>query len=465
MEITLLKEEDVWGDSALEVIQAYGTRTGISDAAIVLGACRGSGTKDSIGVPSGLAWSASSSEIGLVRTVDLNGSGLGINPNKREAAGRPALLFPATSAIRPNNIKIITLQNGKTVQICEYGAYPQTVAPESISQELEVHYQKNTLKTTGKKYTFDSAEFDAWNIGFALRNSAEYIHKDKKYIRIEGKPFDGDSVLSDGTSVQKGQAYWFEVQPIEWLMDPKGTWVARQALFAGIQFDTDSSYDGNFANTAMYNYLQTHFAKEMEAQRQFEETLSRLAIRNRYFSAYVSGFGNNKEFYPNGDKPGFTPAAIPSRLPAPNASSGRTPNTPAARLASDTLVSGAPNAPVTPNTPVVPVVPLSGPFTPEKARAIIAVTNDKIFMRDLLKLIAAFPKEEQGQFKNVVLEVFSPDRSFRPQPAEVIVLGKKLAVSGGYEKELNRVLQGQGDSGNSAVSSFASRLGKFFGGR
>ena len=380
------------------------------------------------------------------------------------------------------------LANGKTVQICEYGAYPQTVAPKSVSQELEAQYQKNTLKTTGKTYTFDSAELDAYSTGFTPRNCAEYSFAGKKYVRIEGKPYDSDSILSDGTSVQKGQAYWFEVQPIEWLMDPKGTWVARQALFAGIQFDTDSSYDGNFANTAMYNYLQTHFAKEMEAQHQFEETLSRLAIRNRYFSAYVSGFGNNKEFYPNGDKPGFTPAAIPSRLPAPNVSSGRTPNTPAARLASDTLVSGAPNAPVTPNTPaarlasdtlvsgapnapvtpntpVVPVVPLSGPFTPEKARAIIAVTNDKIFMRDLLKLIAAFPKEEQGQFKNVVLEVFSPERSSRLQPAEVIVLGKKLAVSGGYEKELNRVLQGQGDSGNSAVSSFASRLGKFFGGR
>ena len=380
------------------------------------------------------------------------------------------------------------LANGKTVQICEYGAYPQTVAPKSVSQELEAQYQKNALKTTGKTYTFDSAELDAYSTGFTPRNCAEYSFAGKKYVRIEGKPYDSDSILSDGTSVQKGQAYWFEVQQIEWLMDPKGTWVARQALFAGIQFDTKDRYDGNFANTAMYNYLQTHFAKEMEAQHQFEETLSRLAIRNRYFSAYVSGFGNNKEFYPNGDKPGFTPAAIPSRLPAPNASSGRTPNTPAAklasdtlvsgapnapvtpntpaaRLASDTLVSGAPNAPVTPNTPVVPVVPLSGPFTPEKARTIIAVTNDKIFMRDLLKLIAAFPKEEQGQFKNVVLEVFSPDRSSRPQPAEVIVLGKKLAVSGGYEKELNRVLQGQGDSGNSAVSSFASRLGKFFGGR
>ena len=402
MEITLLKEEDVWGDSALEVIQAYGTRTGISDAAIVLGACRGSGTKDSIGVPSGLAWSASSSEIGLVRTVDLNGSGLGINPNKREAAGRPALLFPATSAIRPNNIKIIALQNGKTVQICEYGAYPQTVAPESISQELEVHYQKNTLKTTGKKYTFDSAEFDAWNIGFALRNSAEYIHKGKKYIRIEGKPFDGDSVLSDGTSVQKGQAYWFEVQPIEWLMDPKGTWVARQALFAGVQFDTKDRYDGNFANTAMYNYLQQYFAKEM--QNQFTETLSRLAIRNRYFSNYVSGFENNKDFYPAGKD--------------------------------------------------------GQPFTPEKARAIVDITNAPPFMRDLLKLIAAFPKEEQGQFKDVVLTVFDKERDWRDQPSEIVLLGKKLAVSGGYEKELNQVLQGKRNETNysdTAQNSFTAQ--------
>lgn len=50
MEITLLKEEDVWGDSALEVIQAYGTRTGISDAAIVLGTFVGYGSRNSAGV-------------------------------------------------------------------------------------------------------------------------------------------------------------------------------------------------------------------------------------------------------------------------------------------------------------------------------------------------------------------------------------------------------------------------------
>ena len=276
------------------------------------------------------------------------------------------------------------LANGKTVQICEYGAYPQTVAPKSISQELEAQYQKNALKTTGKNYTFDSVELDAYSTGFTPRNCAEYMFNGKRYVRIKGKPYDRNSVMSDGTSVQKGQAYWFEVQPIEWLMDPKGMWVSRQALFAGIQFDTKNEYNGNFANTTMYNYLQKHFAKEMEAQKEFTETLSRLAIRNRYFSNYVSGFENNKEFYPAGKD--------------------------------------------------------GQPFTPEKACAIVDITNAPPFMRDLLKLIAAFPKEEQGQFKDVVLTVFDKERDERDQPNEIVVLGKKLAVSGGYEAELNEEL-------------------------
>ena len=60
MEVTFLREEDIWGDRALEVIQAYGTAVGISDVAIALGTMMGSGTKNSAGVASGYAWSASS---------------------------------------------------------------------------------------------------------------------------------------------------------------------------------------------------------------------------------------------------------------------------------------------------------------------------------------------------------------------------------------------------------------------
>ena len=415
MKVTFLREEDIWGNNALEVMQAYGTKVGVSDVAIALGTCMGSGTKNSAGVASGYAWSASSYKYGSVRTVNSYGDEDDNSPDEREAAWCPALPFSATSLIRPNNVRAMRLANGKTVQICEYGAYPQTVAPKSVSQELEAQYQKNALKTTGKNYTFDSVELDAYSTGFTPRNCAEYMFNGKRYVRIKGKPYDRNSVMSDGTSVQKGKAYWFEVQPIEWLMDPKGMWVSRQALFAGIQFDTKNEYNGNFANTTMYNYLQKHFAKEMEAQKEFTETLSRLAIRNRYFSNYVSGFENNKEFYPAGKD--------------------------------------------------------GQPFTPEKACAIVDITNAPPFMRDLLKLIAAFPKEEQGQFKDVVLTVFDKERDERDQPNEIVVLGKKLAVSGGYEKELNHVLQGgRGNSAGArafadAVSLFTSRLGKFFGGR
>ena len=63
MEVTFLREEDIWGDRALEVIQAYGTAVGISDVAIALGTCMGSGTKNSAGVASGVAWSASSTSM------------------------------------------------------------------------------------------------------------------------------------------------------------------------------------------------------------------------------------------------------------------------------------------------------------------------------------------------------------------------------------------------------------------
>ena len=384
MEVTFLREEDIWGNDALEVIQAYGTAVGISDVAIALGTMMGSGTKNSAGVASGLAWSMSSYEYEDVRTVNSHGDKNCDNPSERRVAGCPALPFSTTSKIRPDNVGAMRLANGKAVQICEYGAYPQTVAPESISQELEVQYQKNALKPTGKNYTFDSAELEAFDTGFTPRNHKEYMFNGKKYVRIEGKPCSSDTVLSDDRRIQEGAAYWFEVQPIEWLMDPQGTWVTRQALFAGVQFDVKEEYDGNFANTTMYNYLQQYFAKEMEAQKEFTETLSRLAIRNRYFSNYVSGFGNDKDFYPAGKD--------------------------------------------------------GQPFTPEKARAIVDITNAPPFMRDLLKLIAAFPKEEQGQFKDVVLTVFDKERDWRDQPNEIVVLGKKLAVSGGYEAELNEEL-------------------------
>ena len=80
MKVTFLREEDIWGNNALEVMQAYGTKVGVSDVAIALGTCMGSGTKNSAGVASGYAWSASSDRHEDVRTVHENGGKSSHNP-------------------------------------------------------------------------------------------------------------------------------------------------------------------------------------------------------------------------------------------------------------------------------------------------------------------------------------------------------------------------------------------------
>lgn len=174
-----------------------------------------------------------------------------------------------TSKIRPSAARALRLPNGNTVQICEYGEYPQNIVSNSLYSKLEKAYQNRNLNTTGKSYTFDSTGLEDYSTGFKPKKHDEYTLDGKKYVRVEGKRADSDSVLSNGELVNNGQAYWLEVKPIEWLKDKSGVWVAKKALFSGIQFDKNSNYDGNFSQTDMNSYLQNYFSKEMQADRQY----------------------------------------------------------------------------------------------------------------------------------------------------------------------------------------------------
>jgi len=269
MDITLLKEEQIWGDKALQAIKSYGTKVGMSDLAVLLGgAVSSSNTTTSDGQRSAYVWSASSDANGDVRAVYNSGDRDCSNPDKRNLGARPALPSSVASSIRLSEAKPSQKISG--VDVVEYGEYPQTIAEENITRELEQAFSRNQLQKTGKTYNFDSEKRDAYDKPFNAKEHAEYQHKGKKYIRVEAKPYDYDndhSVLSNGKTPQTGEVYWVEVQPIEWLRDPSGICVARQALFAGVQFDRNKRYDGKFENTDMKKYLQNHFAKEMEAGR------------------------------------------------------------------------------------------------------------------------------------------------------------------------------------------------------
>jgi len=267
IDITLLKEEQIWGDKALQVMKSYGTKVGMSDLGILLGGAVSKGDNTtSEGQRSAYVWSASSDEDGDVRAVDYYGDRIYNSPSQRLCGARPALPSSVASSIRLSEAKPSRKISG--VDVVEYGEYPQTIADESITRELEQAFSKNQLQKTGKIYNFDSEKRDAYDKPFNAKQHAEYQHKGKKYIRVEAKPYgEGYSTLSNGKTPQTDEVYWVEVQPIEWLRDPSGICVARQALFAGVQFDKKKSYDGNFEKTDMKQYLQNHFAKEMEAGR------------------------------------------------------------------------------------------------------------------------------------------------------------------------------------------------------
>ncbi len=88
-------------------------------------------------------------------------------------------------------------------------------------------------------------------------------------------------------------------------------------------------------------------------------------------------------------------------------------------------------------------------ITLEVCREVLAATNFKRNIKDMLECVTKLPIEEQAGFREVVLSTFDN----REQPNEVLILGKKLAAIGGYEVELGEAAKiKDGDYLKSAVN-------------
>ncbi len=74
-------------------------------------------------------------------------------------------------------------------------------------------------------------------------------------------------------------------------------------------------------------------------------------------------------------------------------------------------------------------------ITPEVCFEVLKATNYNRNIKDMLACVLKLPIEEQRAFKDVVVSAFEQ----REQPNDVLVLGKKLAVAGGYEAKLGKI--------------------------
>ena len=59
MIISLLKQEEIWGENSLEIFKYYGKRTAVTDLAVTLGALMVSDVKTSEGDLAGYVWTSS----------------------------------------------------------------------------------------------------------------------------------------------------------------------------------------------------------------------------------------------------------------------------------------------------------------------------------------------------------------------------------------------------------------------
>ena len=267
MDITILKKDQIFGSSELEIFKKRGVQAAISDYAICCGGFVSSscyiGNNQKLENRTGWYWTKTDDGDNDARVVDFDGNDYNYFVNNRSGVVRPALPFSSISSICSNRVRA---QDG--ILEVEYGEYPQTAVSKELQKTLEKLFKTRRLVKTGKSYTRDSVPYDRYADRFQAERQEEYEYNGKKYVRIKVNSCFNRSKfkLSNGEEYQYEDYVWIEVKPIKWLVDEeRNIAITEKILFAGVQFKNTRDYKGDFENTDLYYYMDTYFSKEMES--------------------------------------------------------------------------------------------------------------------------------------------------------------------------------------------------------
>ena len=260
---TFLTDEQIFGDSKLEIFKKIGSKAAVTDFSILLGAYVSDNyytdEGEELKYRTGWYWTKTQSTTNNARAVSTYGNRYILFCTKRTRGSRPALTFSTNPSIPRTTVR--------DLEEIEFGEYPQTVASKSISNALEREYSSGRLTKTGKSYTTDSVKYDDYNTEFNGIKLEEYSYSGKKYVRVKvNSHTNGNEVtLSNGEKYENGQYAWVVVEPIIWQKEPgKNLYVSKRLLYAGVRFDKeDGKYDGNFEKTEINTFHQNHFAKDI----------------------------------------------------------------------------------------------------------------------------------------------------------------------------------------------------------
>ena len=241
--------------------------------------CTGGIYADIEGVNNGYYWTLTyknlSSNYGpidksTIVAIDGEGEEIAVGINKNAYSARP-LLINASSYEAVNKFLGNHYITDDHKPVIEFGEYPQDAVSLGMQNKLKKLYKENKLELTENYYTiYDNKSYDKTSPNLEDLNKQitfEYIYNGKKYVRVNGNFADGGATLSNDNSYEDGEEIWIEVRPIEWYLykNNEGQYclLSLKLLFAGIPFDINETYNGDFENTFIKKFMDEEFSKDI----------------------------------------------------------------------------------------------------------------------------------------------------------------------------------------------------------
>lgn len=257
-EFNLTKIDRMHGMDKVPIFSAYGTKSMITDFALLLG---GEEYIDNLGRIYTDWVTRSTDRIGQVYYINNNGNVRCYDGKSPNMAIRPMLVLD--NKIQHDCQAVFRNMDG-IIELF-YGTYPQFVVNNDLNSILEINYQNGLLhRTLNSINIVRNGEEDTY-LNFPI-----YELNGEKYIRFIVDSFGCSKILSNGFYAKTGDVVWIKIDKIKWFLDEQyNTLIAQKSLIAGLSFfkaaDTLKFYRffEDFCQNNIYIFLNSQFANDI----------------------------------------------------------------------------------------------------------------------------------------------------------------------------------------------------------
>ena len=260
MELTLLKEEQIYGENRLKIFDVIGTKAAVTDYAILCGTY--ASTTNYVGEEklenrTSWYWTKTADGANDARIVTSYGFSSWNYVGNRQGCVRPVVMF---SQIQ-NQCQNISKGNNREL-IVEWKSFPQQSVSEQLEDELNRNLNQDLIKEIDY-VTTDSVDPNDFQQGFVGEEQKVYEYQGKRYAKVRANTIEEEVTLSNGRTYKKGEYVWIAIPPLRWYVDLESGIAFTEKLITPAQFNQIRNYKGDFENMDIYRFMNSILLKSM----------------------------------------------------------------------------------------------------------------------------------------------------------------------------------------------------------